>query len=105
MLNTEKEFVVEVIDRLQELAGLEEDAYASEKAKGLFIQANVNVQKLEELFQDDSFLHRHTKRAGGDTKEFDLVYKSIQHLKATIAHAEEVAHIPDESHRRSKDAW
>ena len=105
MLNTEKEVVVEVIDRLQELAGLEEDAYASEKAKGLFIQANVNVQKLEELFQDDSFLHRHTKRAGGDTKEFDLVYKSIQHLKATIAHAEEAAHIPDESHRRSKDSW
>jgi len=96
---------VEALDRLQELAGLEEDAYASEKAKGLFIQANVNVKKLEELFREDSFLHRHTKRAGGETKEFDLVYKSIQHLKSVLSHAEEAAHIPDESHRRDRSSW
>lgn len=93
--------------RIQELAGIDvnEDAYASEKAKGLFVQANVHLKQLDKLFAEGSFLYQQTKRAGGDTKEFELCKKSIDHLKATIAHAEEAAHIPDESIRRDKQSW
>lgn len=92
--------------RIQELAGIDidEDAYASEKAKGLFVQANVHIKQLQKLFSEGSFLYQQTTRAGGDTKEFELVAKSIEHLKATIDHAEEAAHIPDKSRSRG-NSW
>jgi len=93
--------------RIQELAGIniDEDAYASEKAKGLFVQANVHIKQLEKLFSEGSFLYQQTARAGGDTKEFELVAKSVEHLRATIDHAEEAAHIPNQSTRRDKHSW
>jgi len=93
--------------RIQELAGIEidEDAYASEKARGLFVQANVHLKQLDKLFSEGSFLYQQTKRAGGDTKEFELCKKSIDHLKATIDHAEQAAHIPDERSRRDNQSW
>ena len=93
------------IDRIQELAGLEEDAYASEKAKGLFVQSKVHIKQLEKLFSPGSFLYRTTKDAGGDAREFELVAKSINHLAATIEHAEEAAHIPDVSKNRASRSW
>ena len=93
--------------RIQELAGIEidEDAYASEKAKGLFVQATVHLRQLDKLFSEGSFLYQHTKRAGGDTKEFELCKKSIEHLKSTIDHAEESAKIPNQNNRRDNSSW
>lgn len=95
------------LDRIQELAGVEidEDAYASEKAKGLFVQAGVHIKQLQKLFAPESFLYKQTKAAGGDTKEFELVAKSIEHLNSTIQHAEQAAQIPDVSNRRDRSSW
>ena len=91
--------------RIFELAEIDEDAYASEKAKGLFVQAGVHIKQLEKLFADESFLYKQTKAAGGDTREFELVAKSIEHLKATIEHAEQAAQLPDVSNRRDRSGW
>lgn len=91
------------LNRMQKLAGLNEDAYASEKAKGLFVQANVHIKQLQKLFAPGSYLYKNTKDAGGDAREYELVAKSIEHLAATINHAEEVAHIPDAGKRRNRD--
>lgn len=91
--------------KICELAGIEEDAYASEKAKGKFRTAEANLKNLEGIFSPGSYLYKDTERAGGDTKEYDLVYKSILHLKDAIAHAEEAANIPDVSNRRDRSSW
>ena len=93
--------------RIQELAGvdIDEDAYASEKAKGQFATARANIKNLEKVFSQGSPLYKYTKDAGGDAKEFELVAKSIEHLKATIEHAEQAAQIPDVSNRRDRSSW
>ena len=95
------------LERISELAGVDvdEDAYASEKASGKFRMAEANLANLDKIFAPGSILYKDTERAGGDTKEFDLVYKSLQHLRATIKHAEESAHIPDVKHRRDRSGW
>jgi hypothetical protein len=93
--------------RIQELAGvdIDEDAYASEKAKGQFSTAKANIRNLESIFSEGSVLYKQTTRAGGDTKEFELVAKSLEHLKATIEHAEQAAQLPDVSSRRDRSSW
>ena len=95
------------LDRIIELADIDmdEDAYASEKASGKFRMAEANLANLEKIFEPDSYLYRDTKRAGGDTAEYDLVYKSIQHLRAAVKHAEETAQIPDVKSKRDRSGW
>jgi hypothetical protein len=95
------------LDRISELAGvdIDEDAYASEKAKGQFATARANLKNLEKVFSEGSPIYKYTKDAGGDAKEFELVAKSIEHLKASIDHAEQSAQIPDQSSRRDRSGW